>query len=174
MTNRAVPKSDTSAGPASYLSTSYLPARLATVLHTWYTEDQTMDKPREGVARARLIRRIVTTVLVVLAVGATTVALSRLQPAAPTVQASTVWRDTVKRGEMLRIQSAQKSHQLNNLEIPDRFVYVPADFPQGDPCGEMSLIVKVCTLSTVSLGKMNTPQTTTARLLTVWTGDKWS
>ena len=38
-----------------------------------------------------------------------------------------------QRGEMLRVQGAQRSHHLEDLEIPDRFVYVPADFPQGDP-----------------------------------------
>ena len=38
-----------------------------------------------------------------------------------------------QRGEMLRVQGAQRSHQLGDLEIPERFVYVPADFPKGDP-----------------------------------------
>ena len=38
-----------------------------------------------------------------------------------------------QRGEMLRIQGAQGNHALADLEIPQRFVYVPDDFPQGDP-----------------------------------------
>ncbi len=38
-----------------------------------------------------------------------------------------------QRGEMLRVQGAQGSHDLRDLEIPDRFVYVPSDFPTGDP-----------------------------------------
>ena len=38
-----------------------------------------------------------------------------------------------QRGEMLRVQGTQRSHQLEDLEIPDRFAFVPADFPQGDP-----------------------------------------
>ncbi len=38
-----------------------------------------------------------------------------------------------QRGEMLRVQGAQGSHQLEDLSIPDRFVYVPDDFPRGDP-----------------------------------------
>ena len=38
-----------------------------------------------------------------------------------------------QRGEMLRVQGAQSSHQLTDLTIPQRFVYVPDDFPQGDP-----------------------------------------
>ena len=38
-----------------------------------------------------------------------------------------------QRGEMLRVQGAQKSHQLRDLDIPQRFIYVPTDFPHGDP-----------------------------------------
>ena len=38
-----------------------------------------------------------------------------------------------QRGEMLRVQGAQGSHALQYLEIPERFVYVPPDFPRGDP-----------------------------------------
>ena len=38
-----------------------------------------------------------------------------------------------QRGEMLRVQGAQGSHELEDLSIPERFVYVPDDFPRGDP-----------------------------------------
>ena len=38
-----------------------------------------------------------------------------------------------QRGEMLRVQGAQGSHELKDLTIPERFEYVPADFPRGDP-----------------------------------------
>ena len=38
-----------------------------------------------------------------------------------------------QRGEMLRIQGAEKSHQLQDLAIPERFYYLPDDFPCGDP-----------------------------------------
>ena len=38
-----------------------------------------------------------------------------------------------QRGEMLRVQGAQGNHDLKDLTIPDRFVYVPDDFPRGDP-----------------------------------------
>jgi len=38
-----------------------------------------------------------------------------------------------QRGEMLRVQGAQRSHELTDLSIPERFVYVPDDFPRGDP-----------------------------------------
>ena len=38
-----------------------------------------------------------------------------------------------QRGEMLRVRGAQRSNELQDLEIPERFVYVPSDFPKGDP-----------------------------------------
>lgn len=38
-----------------------------------------------------------------------------------------------QRGEMLRVQGAQRSHELEALELPDRYLYVPSDFPKGDP-----------------------------------------
>ena len=38
-----------------------------------------------------------------------------------------------QRGEMLRVQGAKGSQVLEDLTIPDKFVYVPADFPKGDP-----------------------------------------
>jgi len=38
-----------------------------------------------------------------------------------------------QRGEMLRMQGAQRKQELSDLPIPDRFFYVLADFPRGDP-----------------------------------------
>jgi len=38
-----------------------------------------------------------------------------------------------QRGETLRLQGAQKSHALSDLDVPERFHYVPNDFPRGDP-----------------------------------------
>ena len=42
-------------------------------------------------------------------------------------------RVSSQRGEMLRVQGARGSRELRDLDIPQRFVYVPADFPCGDP-----------------------------------------
>src|ERR1700757_812890 len=61
-----------------------------------------MDVPRKGAARARLIRRIGIGVALAIAIPSITIALRRLQPAAQSVERSTVWPDTVKRGEMIR------------------------------------------------------------------------
>lgn len=61
-----------------------------------------MDIQRPSNARAKKIRRIAYgTIALVLLVGVT-YALSKLKPAAPSVDAGTVWSDTVKRGPMLR------------------------------------------------------------------------
>ena len=38
-----------------------------------------------------------------------------------------------QRGEMLRVQGARGSHKLQDLDIPEHLVYVPSDFPRGDP-----------------------------------------
>ena len=50
----------------------------------------------------RTIRRIVYGVLGAIAVAAVGLFLMRLKPAAPSVEMSTLWPDSVKRGEMLR------------------------------------------------------------------------
>ena len=61
-----------------------------------------MDVPREGAAKKRLIRRVIAGVIVLGVAGGITFWLSKLQPAAVSVEFSTVWPDTVKRGPMLR------------------------------------------------------------------------
>jgi predicted dehydrogenase len=38
-----------------------------------------------------------------------------------------------QRGPMLRIRGTQRGQELADLPIPDRFAYVPPDFPPGDP-----------------------------------------
>ncbi len=62
-----------------------------------------MDIQRPAsVAKQKKLRRIGFAVAAVLAVGAVSVVLARLKPAAPTVERATVWVDSVKRGPMLR------------------------------------------------------------------------
>src|SRR5215207_11450983 len=38
-----------------------------------------------------------------------------------------------QRGQTLRLQAAKGSHELTELEFPEKFAFVPADFPRGDP-----------------------------------------
>ena len=55
-----------------------------------------------SVIRKKKIRRAIYGAVALLAIGAITVGVSRLKPAAPSVDRATVWVDTVKRGQMLR------------------------------------------------------------------------
>jgi HlyD family secretion protein len=63
-----------------------------------------MDIPRQTAKkkRKRNLRRIALVVLIIAAVALVTFGVSRLKPAAPSVERATVWVDTVKRGPMLR------------------------------------------------------------------------
>ena len=61
-----------------------------------------MDIQRPSNARAKNIRRIVYGTVAVILVGGITLGLSRLRPAAPSVDRASLWVDTVHRGEMLR------------------------------------------------------------------------
>lgn len=72
------------------------------------------------VKQAKRRKRILIAVGLGLALAATTYALSRLQPAAPSVDRSTVWPDTVKRGEMLR-----NVRGLGTL-VPEEIRWIPA------------------------------------------------
>jgi HlyD family secretion protein len=61
-----------------------------------------MDIPRTGEAQKRRTRRTIMIVIGIAAISLVTFGLSRLEPAAPTVQKETVWIDAVQRGPMLR------------------------------------------------------------------------
>ena len=61
-----------------------------------------MDVPRPHVAKQKRKKRIIIIAGSVLALAAITFALSRLKPAVPSIERSTVWIDTVKRGPMVR------------------------------------------------------------------------
>ncbi|HZF10068.1 MAG TPA: efflux RND transporter periplasmic adaptor subunit [Thermoanaerobaculia bacterium] len=61
-----------------------------------------MDIQRTGEAKKKRIRRIIWGIAGLVAILLVTVGLSRLEPAAPTVDKATVWVDTVQRGPMQR------------------------------------------------------------------------
>lgn len=62
----------------------------------------TMDVPRKGAKRAKIIRRTLLAAFVLITVPLVTWGLSRLQPAAPPVERGSVLIDKVKRGPMVR------------------------------------------------------------------------
>jgi HlyD family secretion protein len=61
-----------------------------------------MDIARPSNAKKKRIRQAIYAGVALLVVGLVTVGLSRLKPAAPTVERAVVWPDTVKRGPMVR------------------------------------------------------------------------
>ncbi|HXV59965.1 MAG TPA: efflux RND transporter periplasmic adaptor subunit [Vicinamibacteria bacterium] len=61
-----------------------------------------MDIKREGVVRKKRIRAAIITGVVLAGIAAISFGLSRLEPAAPSVNRATVWTDVVERGEMIR------------------------------------------------------------------------
>ena len=61
-----------------------------------------MDIPRPNAAKDKRRKRIIYGVIVVVVLLGITFALSRLKPAAPTVERNLVWIQTVKRGPMVR------------------------------------------------------------------------
>src|SRR6266481_6968309 len=61
-----------------------------------------MDIARPEFKRQKRRRQIMWGAIGVVCLGAVTIGVSRLKPAAPEVERGTVWTDTVKRGPMLR------------------------------------------------------------------------
>lgn len=82
---------------------------------------QSMDIPRPDRARALRRRRWLMTALSVAALAVVTLVVSRLEPAAPSVDRASVYIDTVKRGEMLLQVRGPGSL------VPERIQYVQAE-----------------------------------------------
>ena len=80
-----------------------------------------MDVARpQSVARNKKIKRFVVAALVLVAAAGVTLGLSRMKPAAPSVEQSTVWVDTVKRGELL-----MQRRGIGTL-VPEEVRWIPA------------------------------------------------
>jgi len=79
-----------------------------------------MDIQRPDNARFKKIKRIVYAAIAVLLTGGVTIGVSRLHPAAPSVDRATIWTDEVKRGSMLR-----EVHGLGTL-APEDIRWIPA------------------------------------------------
>lgn len=79
-----------------------------------------MDVPKQGARRKKIIRRTIIGVALAVAIPLITWGLSRLKPAAPSVEKSTLWTDSVKRGPMLR-----QVRGLGTL-VPEEILWIPA------------------------------------------------
>jgi HlyD family secretion protein len=80
-----------------------------------------VDIVRPEVKRKKRIRLIIYIVAAVVLIPLVTYALSRLKPAAPSVDSGTIWTDTVKRGPMLR-----EVRGLGTL-VPETILLIPAN-----------------------------------------------
>jgi HlyD family secretion protein len=79
-----------------------------------------MDIPRKDASRKRLIRRILIVILLAVVVVGTLFGVKRIKPAAPGVDLSVVYKDTVKRGPMTR-----EVRGLGTL-VPEETMLIPA------------------------------------------------
>src|SRR5258706_13556797 len=79
-----------------------------------------MDIARPSNVRQKRIKRALYGVAALVIIALITVGLSRLKPAAPSVERATVWIDTVKRGPMLR-----QVRGLGTL-VPEDLRWIPA------------------------------------------------
>src|SRR6185369_1856081 len=80
-----------------------------------------MDIPRTSAAAERKKKRLIMLGIVIVAIAGITFGLTRLKPEAPGVERSTIWTDTVKRGDMLR-----QVRGLGTL-IPEEIQWIPAE-----------------------------------------------
>src|SRR5438876_4709564 len=80
-----------------------------------------MDIARPDQYRKRRRRRLLLGAGAVALLSLITLGLSRLEPAAPTVEKGSIWTDTVKRGQMLR------QVRGNGTLVPEQIQFVQAD-----------------------------------------------
>jgi len=82
-----------------------------------------MDIARPEFKKQKLRKQIIIGAVAFVVLGAATYGVSRLKPAAPSVERSTIWTDTVKRGPMLR-----QVHGLGTLVPSQEFIrQIPAE-----------------------------------------------
>jgi HlyD family secretion protein len=81
-----------------------------------------MDVKREGVAKKKMIRRIIWLTLATAGIAVAGWQISKLKPAAPSVERATVWIEPVKRGLMV-----EDRRGLGTL-VPENIVWRPAQF----------------------------------------------
>lgn len=79
-----------------------------------------MDLPRPNAARERRRRRLLFSAVGLVVMALITFSLARLKPAAPSVERSAVWVDSVRRGAMLR------EVRGNGTLVPEEIRWIPA------------------------------------------------
>ena len=84
-----------------------------------------MDVARPDIARRKRRRRALFSVAVILAIAAITLGLSQLEPAAPSVERSAIWTDTVKRAT--REEPMLRQVRGNGALIPEQIQFVQSE-----------------------------------------------
>jgi HlyD family secretion protein len=79
-----------------------------------------MDVPRQGAKKKKQLKKVLYGAVLIAVIGTVTFAVSRLKPAAPSVDANTLYRGTVTRGTFVR-----QVRGLGTL-VPEEIQYVPA------------------------------------------------
>jgi len=79
-----------------------------------------MDVPRQGAKKKKQIKKVLYGAVVIALVGTVTFAVSRLKPAAPSVDVNTLYKGTVTRGTFVR-----QVRGLGTL-VPEEIRFVPA------------------------------------------------
>jgi HlyD family secretion protein len=81
-----------------------------------------MDVKREGVAKKKMIKRVIYGTILLAGLVVASWQISKLKPAAPSVERATVWIDQVKRGLMV-----EDRRGLGTL-VPENIRQIPAQF----------------------------------------------
>src|SRR5690349_6723622 len=83
------------------------------------TED-CMDVPRQGAKKKKQLKKVLYGAVLIAVIGSVTFAVSKLKPAAPSVDPNTLYKGTVTRGTFVR-----QVRGLGTL-LPEEIQYVPA------------------------------------------------
>jgi HlyD family secretion protein len=84
-----------------------------------------MDVARPDLARKKRRRRVGASVIGVVLLAAVTLGLSRLKPAAPSVERSSIWMDTVKRAT--KIEPMLRQVRGNGTLVPEQIQFVQSE-----------------------------------------------
>jgi len=107
-----------------------------------------MDIARPELKRQKRRRQIIWSIAALVILVGVTVGISRLKPAAPTVDRSTIWTDTVKRGPMLRqvrgLGSLIPSHEdVRQIPAETEATVIRIDKLPGSPVTADTVLVEM-------------------------------
>ena len=84
-----------------------------------------MDVARPDIARRKKRQRVIYSMLAVVLLAGVTLGLSRLEPAVPTVEKSSIWTDTVKRAT--KVDPMLRQVRGNGTLVPEQIQFVQSE-----------------------------------------------